>query len=136
MTLPKGKRRPKSDWDVRLATDRERAAHEPLRDEFVGRRYRLKSNPSEVAWCRFWQGVNGGSRGRRIVDLLMADDRGDLRAVPDAKPSDMAAIARVLQWLGTPVGASMLEDFIHSEAGKPIRERLLWRLTPREVRRG
>lgn len=97
---------------------------------YIGRPERHVSNPAEKAWSRFWQEANCSYPGReaplgnRCIDNLLNDYSGWNPNHHVATPKDLAVAAKVLQWLGTPVGAYKLREFLMSPAGEPIRKEL------------
>jgi hypothetical protein len=68
-------------------------------------RRRLETNPTERAFAEWWD-----EEGPRILPHLLAPED---KRWPGKVPDDHAIVAAtVIQWLGSPVGMSLLEALI------------------------
>lgn len=104
---------------------------------YIGRPERHASNPAERAWSAFWQSVNCSTPtyeaplGSRCIDNVLNDYTGVIPNRYTASEEEMAVAAKVIQWLGSPVGAFKLQEFLASPAGEPIRDQLhIERMSP------
>jgi len=80
----------------------------PKKNIHVGLRpYRIKDNPEEKRFAEEWKKQN--KQGNVLAYLLHQVDH---RGRPPLEPSerDAAVAATVIQWLGSPVGQSWLEE--------------------------
>jgi hypothetical protein len=78
------------------------------RDHVGLRPYRFKDNPEEKRIAKAWQ-LWQGENGNLLAHIL--DERPDQGgSPPDPSKRDRVVAATLIQWLGTPVGQSFLEE--------------------------
>jgi len=74
--------------------------------------HRLSSNPLEKLFAESWDEINTASPGRRdgygTLDYLLAEDPN--RPCGEVTDRDRVVAATVVQWLGSPVGQSFLDQ--------------------------
>ena len=69
---------------------------------------RLKREPLEQKFAKLWEKDNHRKIGNGILDYLLAQDPNYPRG--EVTPRDREVAATVIQWLGSPVGISFLEE--------------------------
>lgn len=80
--------------------------------------HRYASDPMEEVFARAWAKFNGGSPVNPALPtaldtLLSTDNRGH----PPASDRDRLVACTIIQWLGSPVGQSWLDEILRSVDG-------------------
>ncbi|MBE3143813.1 MAG: hypothetical protein IMZ61_07815 [Planctomycetes bacterium] len=75
--------------------------------------YRFKDNPLEEAFALAWDQINRSYvdnklDGRGTLDYLLAKNCNDPRG--EVTPRDREVAATVIQWLGSPIGQSFIQE--------------------------
>ncbi len=78
-------------------------------------RHRLSSNPLENLYADAWEKKAPGTLGY----LLCGQDRCD----HDYSQRDATVAATIIQWLGSPVGRSFVEDVLEEHLKNRIKEK-------------
>ncbi len=89
--------------------------------------YRLASNPTERLYAERWAEIN---KTGHVLEYILSIG-GEKRA--DPSPRDYAVAATVVQWLGTIVGQSFLEE-VARRASSPERAATATKTTNSEVK--
>ena len=82
--------------------------------------YRFKDNPLEKHFAEAWNTENNRSEGRGVLDYLLAKNCN--YPAGEASDRDREVAATVIQWLGSPVGQSFLENCKNSFKDKEFQE--------------
>jgi len=81
-----------------------------LKNKYKGQPHRYKDNPTEREFSKWWQEINEKGRNREdLLSNLLDDEQKGYSPKPTKEEYRVAA--RVIQWLGSPVGFSLLSDF-------------------------
>lgn len=80
-----------------------------MKKKFLGKSlHRLASNPREQVFSRLWQEENQANSRASLLELLLSEDGGKTPAVVSEREEML--VATVIQWLGSPVGWSWLNQ--------------------------
>jgi hypothetical protein len=80
--------------------------------------HRLRDNQEESLLAKTWS--NWNDEGRRTLAYLLDPRHGDSPSPPDVADRDAVVAATVIQWLGSPVGQSFLEEagYVKAKIGR------------------
>lgn len=81
--------------------------------------YRLKDNAEEAKFAQAWD--EQITQGNTLAYLLHTGDQSGMNPPSEPSDRDHQVAATVIQWLGSPVGQSFLEElgYVKKQAEKP-----------------